>query len=119
VYNAYGKERWNDEVLVGAKESEPEEVVEALLRDAVVQEEESGGEAAAESRRARAKVERPQSRWTEADEKGDTRSLNRALMRTLYLVVKRGEKGLWEFPSGGLEGGESLHRVWRDAISID
>ena len=37
MYNAYGAEGWNDEVLVGDSTSEPEEQVERLLRDAEVE----------------------------------------------------------------------------------
>ena len=104
VYNAYGKEGWNDELLVGAKESEPEAQVEALLKDAEVEAEDEGPV-------KKAKVEKPMPRVTEADTSGDTRSLNRLMARTLYLVVK-GSEGGWGFPSGVLMGKESLQRVW-------
>ncbi|KAI9872402.1 MAG: 54S ribosomal protein L17 mitochondrial [Pleopsidium flavum] len=106
AYNAYSKEGWNDELLVGAGESEPEKQVQALLRDA----EFSGvgsdetGEATKES------VERPMPRITEADTAGDVKSLNRLLQRTLYLLVKVGE-GTWGFPTAGLVGKENLHQA--------
>ena len=58
----------------------------------------------------REKIEKPMPRVTEADKTGDVRSLNRALMRTLYLLVKSGE-GHWSFPSGILMGKEDLHMV--------
>lgn len=106
VYNAYGDEGWNDELLVGAKESEPEEQVEALLRDTEV----LGTGTEEEQAVKKEKVERPMPRVTEADKAGDVRSLNRALARTLYLVVKGGE-GSWKFPCSRLVGGESLQRV--------
>lgn len=111
VYNAYGDEGWNDELLVGAKESEPEEQVEALLRDTEV----LGTGSEEEQAVKREKVERPMPRVTEADKAGDVRSLNRALARTLYLVVKGGEGG-WIFPSSRLVGKESLERV---CLSMD
>ncbi len=116
IYNAYGEEGWNDEVLVGERIAEPEEQVEALLRDA-----EKEGREGADPDGAVVKrdvVEKPMPRVTEADRVGDLRSLNRALERTLYLVVKGGE-GLmgeevgWRFPTALLERGnkESLHTV--------
>ncbi|KAI4144746.1 MAG: hypothetical protein LQ340_006541, partial [Diploschistes diacapsis] len=113
-YNPHrkGPGAWNDELLVGAKESETQEQVEALLRDAVVEVEEEveDQEGGRETRKRVVQVERPQARETEADRAADVGSLNRALERTLYLVV-RGREGGWEFPAGRLEGRESLHRV--------
>lgn len=112
VYNAYSKEAWNDELLLGAKESEPEEQIEALVRDAQVETKEG------EENRGMKKeevVEKPMPRVTAADEARDKKSLNRALTRTLYLVVKSGKKGKhgerWSFPSSVLVGKESLHTV--------
>lgn len=114
-YNAYDREEgWNDEVLVGARESEPEEQVKALLRDAEVEVNKEGeGEGEEEGQEMKAVKEvavKPMPRVTEADRVGDTRSLDRLLQRTLYLVVRRGE-GRWWFPSDGLVGKESLHTV--------
>ncbi|KAL8691839.1 MAG: hypothetical protein Q9218_003017, partial [Villophora microphyllina] len=112
-YNAYGKEGWNDEVLVGAKEAEPENQMEALVRDAEVEvkEGEEGGEGRQQQDVKKELVQRPMPRVTEADRVGDMRSLDRRLERTLYLVVRRGEEegGRWWFPSDGLVGKESLH----------
>ncbi|KAB8349765.1 hypothetical protein FH972_023779 [Carpinus fangiana] len=114
TYNAYSKEGWNDEALVGAKESDPANQMEALLRDA----EEPGaggeGEGAKSTEEASASkkmaVEKPQSRITEADKEGDQQSLNRMLQRTLYLLVKN-EEGKWEFPSSRLVGREGLNKA--------
>ena len=94
-------------MLVGAKESEPQEQIEALLRDAErpATEDEEGQTMKKE------KIEKPMPRVTEADRTGDVKSLNRALTRTLYLVVKSVEGGTWRFPSSTLIGGEDLHRV--------
>ena len=103
MYNAYNKEGWNDELLVGATESEPEAIVETLIKDAQTDRAEDGP-----SKKDR--VEKPMPRVTEADRSRDVRSLNRALARTLYLVVK-GSNGGWGFPSGVLSGKESLQRV--------
>lgn len=111
-YNAYDREAgWNDEVLVGERVGEPEEMVEALVRDAEVEvevkdgEEEDGGQEVKKE-----SVVKPMPRVTEADRVGDKRSLDRLLQRTLYLVVRRGE-GRWWFPSDALVGKESLHTV--------
>ena len=106
VYNAYGKEAWNDEVLVGDRVVEEAEQVEALVRDA----ESTGavlGDGEVEVKR---QVDRPLPRYTEADQRGDVRSLERRLARTLYLVVK-GPWG-WRFPFARLVGKEDLARVW-------
>lgn len=94
MYNAYAKEGWNDELLVGAEEGEPEKQVEALVKD-------SEGE--------KEKAERPMPRVTEADKTGDQRSLNRKLTNSLYLLVK-GKSG-WSFPSAELIRKENLHQV--------
>ena len=109
MYNAYGDEGWNDELLMGDKVSEPEEQLERLLRDAEVEvterDIEGGGEVVKKEQ-----VERPIPRVTEADKAGDMKSLNRVLQKTLYLVVKS-RKGLWGFPSAELARQESLHTV--------
>ena len=128
VYNAYGDEKWNDEVLVGDKLAERESVVEALIRDAegksIIEDERVGdadkdGRAVTGDARAgegprkelsKVTVERPAPRITEADRKGDLRSLSRKMDRTLYLVV-RGQDGRWKFPEDRIHGRENLHQV--------
>ena len=111
IYNAYSKEGWNDELLVGAAESETEHQVQALLRDAEVPG--IGSDELGEARRE--KVEPPADRVTEADRSGDVKSLQRRLDRTLYLLV-RGERGKWRFPTAGLVGRENLHQVRRETV---
>ncbi|KAI4107177.1 MAG: hypothetical protein L6R37_001754 [Teloschistes peruensis] len=113
-YNAYGKEGWNDELLIGAQEAEPENQLEALVRDAEAEVKEGEGEERAERGQQELKkeaVQRPMPRVTEADRVGDMKSLDRRLERTLYLVVKEGKErgGRWWFPSDVLTGKESLH----------
>lgn len=50
------------------------------------------------------------SRVTEADQKNDIKSLDRALQRTLYLIVKKPrDQHAWQFPQGSVEEGEYLH----------
>lgn len=105
-YNAYSKEAWNDELLVGAQESEPDNVVETLVSDA-----ESTANNTSQDSSKREEVPRPYPRVTEADKKGDTRSLDRALQRTLYLLVQSKE-GHWKLPSSPITGDETLRSVW-------
>ncbi|KAK5201856.1 hypothetical protein LTR16_001221 [Cryomyces antarcticus] len=107
MYNAYGKEGWNDEVLVGAKESETEEQIEALLKDVEVV---SVGGAEGEAAKKESAIDRPMPRTTEADKSGDQKSLDRLLQRTLYLLVKNKE-GRWTFPHGRIAGRENLHQT--------
>ncbi|KAI9675327.1 MAG: 54S ribosomal protein L17 mitochondrial [Caeruleum heppii] len=106
AYNPYTKEGWNDELLVGASESDPEKQVEALLDDAASPGVGSGemGEAKKDT------VERPQSRVTEADRLGDMKSLSRRLDRTLYMLIQE-DQGRWRFPAAPLVGKESLHQA--------
>ena len=62
-------------------------------------------------------VERPMPRVTEADKASDTKSLNRALQKTVYLVVRNGY-GQWGFPSAELARHESLHTVNRHLTKL-
>ncbi|KAB8239169.1 ribonuclease H-like domain-containing protein [Aspergillus alliaceus] len=101
-YNAYSKDAWNDELLVGAVESEPDHQVEMLVQDA-----EATVNATSQDTSKKEEIPRPFSRVTEADEKNDQRSLNRALQRTLYLLVQTKE-GYWKLPSSEVEQEETL-----------
>ncbi|KAL4903274.1 hypothetical protein BDW74DRAFT_169153 [Aspergillus multicolor] len=101
-YNAYGQEAWNDELLVGAKESEPEYITEALISDA-----ESTANNTSQDTSKQESIPRPHPRVTEADKKGDTKSLDRALQRTLYLLVQSKE-GYWKFPSSPIAADETV-----------
>ena len=116
-YSGYGKEAWNDEVLVGSELSEPEVQKEALVKDSEI--EVKRRNEAGEEEIIKEEAERPMPRKTAADETQDTRSLNRALTRTLYLLVKRKRSdtvrerlhGEWTFPAAELLHDESLHMV--------
>lgn len=114
VYNAYSEEGWNDELLIGAKESEPEEQINALVEDATVEEKESEEVEGVRKRKVE-KIDKPMPRVTEADRIGDLKSLNRYLTRTLHLTVKSKQPhhkaAQWGFPSSELTGKESLHTV--------
>ncbi len=113
-YNAFGKEGWNDEVLMGDKSGEREVIVRKLI-------EEEGSVAKDKNVLGQEKEKGTMdlsglTRRTEADERGDVRSLERALTRTLYLLVKRkkvqGKEGaFWSFPNGVVEGKEGLKEV--------
>ncbi|KAG9295679.1 hypothetical protein G9A89_002997 [Geosiphon pyriformis] len=51
-------------------------------------------------------------RVTEADRIQDMKSLDRALQRTLYLIVKKPrDQHSWQFPQGGLEKQENLYQA--------
>ena len=104
-YSAYGKEAWNDELLVGAQESDPEKMKDTLVEDA-----ESIANATSQDTSKKAEIPRPASRVTEADKKNDVKSLNRLLQRTLYLLVQN-KDGAWEFPSSLIQEHESLRTV--------
>ncbi|RKP09650.1 NUDIX hydrolase domain-like protein [Thamnocephalis sphaerospora] len=57
-------------------------------------------------------------RVSKADQEGDRRSLDRALQRTLYLVVKRPrDRYQWQFPQGGVEAEEALHDAGRRELA--
>ncbi|KAJ5800331.1 uncharacterized protein N7518_002399 [Penicillium psychrosexuale] len=101
-YNAYESDAWNDELLLGAQESEPEHQVEALVQDA-----ESTANATSQDTSKKEEIPRPYPRITEADKKNDQKSLDRLLSRTLYLLVQSKE-GHWKFPSSPVESGETL-----------
>ncbi|KAJ5184256.1 50S ribosomal subunit L30 [Penicillium capsulatum] len=104
-YNAYSSDAWNDELLLGAPESEPENQVEALVQDA-----ESTANATSQDTSKTEEIPRPFPRITEADKQGDHRSLNRLLPRTLYLLV-RSKQGFWKFPSSPVEAEETLREA--------
>lgn len=56
--------------------------------------------------------EKPQPRAHRADLEKDIRSLDRAGERNLYLLVKKDrKKDAWQFPQGGIEKNEALHKV--------
>ncbi|OQN97942.1 hypothetical protein B0A48_16246 [Cryoendolithus antarcticus] len=127
VYSGYGDEAWNDEVLVGDVTAEPDNMREALLRDAAgqtiieaekVTDAEPGSDAVAEDAAAlevarqdlESRIDRPMPRATEADEKNDVKSLNRKLDRSLYLLL-RNKEGRWRFPEDRLHARENLHQA--------
>lgn len=97
---------------------EPKYVIDTLVKDSKVRAVEGKDGMAVEVKEGEVTelgvgettVGRPLSRFTEADKKRDMQRLDRALTRTLYLVVKRKGSG-WGFPAGELVGRENLHQV--------
>lgn len=126
VYNAYGNEGWNDEVLVNSKLGKPSYIVDNLIRDAEGKEildaqQQNGGKgemkdenvdtgAATRKPSGDITVERPMPRRSEADDQNDQRSLSRKMDRSLYLLVRR-KDGQWRFPEDRVHGKETLHQV--------
>lgn len=128
AYAAYGENDWDDEVRVGSKLAEPEDIVDKLIRDAegkdtvdaeLQGDAETGGKAISGDARTGEGVrkpvgdiaiERPLPRVTEADLKKDMKSLSRKVDRTLYLLVQDGH-GRWRFPQDRIYGRENMHQV--------
>ena len=121
-YVGYGKEAWNDEVVLGTAEAaiaDPDVIRETLVQDSEQEVKRRNEEG--EEEIVKVTVERPMPRRTEADERTDLRSLNRAFTRTLYLLVKGPEKkgllkgqrphGEWTFPMSELREDEPLDMV--------
>jgi large subunit ribosomal protein L46 len=104
-YNAYASDAWNDELLVNAPDADPAHQVEMLVQDA-----ESTANATSQDTSKKEEIPRPFPRVTEADKKGDEKSLDRLLPRTLYLLVQA-KGGYWTLPSAPVEPGESLRLV--------
>lgn len=106
LYHAYGKESWNDELLLGAPESEPEHQINALIADArsAVPDE---GEKPQDGDDL---IEDPMPRVTDADATADEQSLNRLLDRTLHLLIKD-EQDNWRLPSDKISSRENLYQV--------
>ncbi|KAF9872616.1 50s ribosomal subunit l30 [Colletotrichum karsti] len=104
VYNGKASKAWDDELLVGDGLSGQDAAVDLLLKDAVMR---VSDDAEIIPEEDRAPPEKLQPRASEADAKGDKTRLDRAMDRTLYLVVKKGD--VWEFPAAGLSTQENLH----------
>ncbi|TGJ80341.1 hypothetical protein E0Z10_g8420 [Xylaria hypoxylon] len=113
-YYAQGRNAWNDELLVGSTLSNEERVREILLKDAELRVTEDGEEAPPDEI---VPVERPMDRITEADKTNDIRRLDRALDRTLYLIVQRTD-GQWQFPAEDVPTDENLHETAARALEL-
>jgi large subunit ribosomal protein L46 len=107
VYQGKSASAWQDELMVGDDLSSHKKMYETLLKDAEAR---VSDEAEIIPEEDRVPVEALPSRISEADIKGDTTRLDRAMDRTLYFVVK-GEDGKWQFPSTALDTEHNLHQV--------
>lgn len=108
AYNAYSDEGWNDEVLMGNEDGQPEQLVRKLI--------EEEGRAAEFTTEGGDLTLAGLRRTTPADDKNDQKSLERSLSRTLYLLVKTrttaGQRdGNWAFPAAPVVGREGLKEV--------
>ncbi|KAI1132925.1 39S mitochondrial ribosomal protein L46-domain-containing protein [Nemania abortiva] len=113
-YYAQGRNAWNDELLVGSTLSNEERIRQILLKDAELRVTEDGEEAPPEEI---VPVEQPMDRITEADKTNDIRRLDRALDRTLYLIVQRTD-GKWQFPTEDVPTDENLHETAARALQL-
>ncbi|OHE91220.1 NUDIX domain-containing protein [Colletotrichum orchidophilum] len=122
VYNGKASTAWDDELAVGDGLSRQDKAVELLLKDAVMR---VSDDAEIIPEEDRAPPEALQPRVSEADASKDQTRLDRAMDRTLYLVVKKtvGKKDVWEFPAAGLSTEENLHeaaqRVLDDTAGVN
>lgn len=125
-YNAYGPRQWADELLVGDNSHKSEDNGYQYLVDTTVTGEEetlaiaaARAEAAKEAEARGEVVEhsseiiaKPFPRVSKADLENDTRSLDRKMSRTLYLLVKKNRlENSWRFPQSLLVGKENLLEV--------
>jgi len=106
VYTGFGKRAWADELLVGDNSHmSPDNGFHRLAATTV-----SGEDATGDGVQ---KFGIPLPRRSKADEEGNRRSLDRAMTRTLYLLVKKKgrDKHVWRFPQCPLVGRENLKEV--------
>ncbi|KAI0476744.1 39S mitochondrial ribosomal protein L46-domain-containing protein [Xylaria cf. heliscus] len=113
-YYPQSRNAWNDELLVGSTLSSEERIRDILLKDAELRVTEDGEEAPPDEI---VPVERPQDRITQADKENDIRRLDRALDRTLYLIVQRTD-GVWQFPTAEVPTHENLHETAARALEL-
>jgi large subunit ribosomal protein L46 len=106
VYHGKSAAAWDDELKVGDGLSSQESIVGAILKDAEARVSDDAEIIPAADVQP---VEPPNERLSEADKKADVKRLDRAMDRTLYLVVK-GKDG-WSFPADVIPDGENLHQV--------
>ncbi|KAK5990178.1 YmL17/YmL30-like protein [Cladobotryum mycophilum] len=111
TYHGKSAKAWDDELRVGDELSSQDNVLNSLLKDAEARVSDDAEVIAPEDV---VPVERPVERVTEADKKGDVKRLDRAMDRTLYLVVK-GKDG-WGFPADVIPADENLHECAQRAL---
>lgn len=125
-YNAYGPMQWADELLVDDNKhliedngyqylvdttvtGEEETLSTATARVEAAKEAEAKGEAFEHPTEV---ISKPFPRVIERGLKNDTKSLDREMSRTLYLLVrKKNKKNSWRFPQSLLVENENLREV--------
>ncbi|KAF3294211.1 54S ribosomal protein L17 mitochondrial, variant 2 [Orbilia oligospora] len=119
VYNPYGDEHWKDELRYGDSPQEDENMDYDSLVKYTVSGEDISASDTEEEIAAKKLMTKPLPRETEADLNNDTRSLNRKLSRTLYLLVKRGdrENNTWKFPQANIEGRQNLKQTAEGSLT--
>ncbi|KAF3915398.1 hypothetical protein AA313_de0208137 [Arthrobotrys entomopaga] len=112
VYDAWSANAWRDELRVGEQPMDDEEMDYDSLVKYTVSGEDISASDTEEEIAAKRVMAKPLPRETEADLKNDVKSLNRKLSRTLYLLVKRGdrEENSWKFPQANIIGRENLRQ---------
>lgn len=137
-YNPYGPRGWADELLAGDSSHISEDNGYQYLVDTTVTGEEDTLRMAATraeaAKEAEAKGEpfehpteiiaKPFPRISQADLENDTKSLNRKMSRTLYLLVRKNrDEFAWRFPQSVLVGDENLRsgaeRTLRESVGIN
>ncbi|VUC26421.1 unnamed protein product [Clonostachys rosea] len=111
VYHGKSAGAWDDELRVGDGLSTQESIVRSILKDAEARVSDDAEIIPVADVQP---VEPPNERLSEADKKGDVKRLDRAMDRTLYLVVK-GKDG-WSFPADVIPDGENLHQCAQRAL---
>jgi large subunit ribosomal protein L46 len=108
-----GKWAWDDELLVGPAGQGERLASQDALREALYTEAESRVSEDGErlSFEDRLRIERPFPRRTEADRNHDVTRLDRAMDRTLYLVVRKSGEKTFHFPQEDGRPDEGLHEV--------
>ena len=108
-YTGFGPKAWADELLLGDNSHRTEDGGYRRLVESTVTGETPGADSSSA----------PLPRTSKADEQGDLKSLDRAMTRTLYLLVKGGRRAdRWGFPTSPLEGKENLKEVWSQTHAL-
>ncbi|KAF3938218.1 hypothetical protein ABW19_dt0204062 [Dactylella cylindrospora] len=113
-YNPYSRTTgWMDEMRLGQKPYDDEDMDYDSLVKYTVSGEDISASDTEEEIAAKKVMDKPSPRETQADIANDTRSLNRKLSRTLYLLVKREarDRNIWKFPQTNLIDKENLKEV--------
>lgn len=110
-YTGFGPKGWADELLVGDESHKNEDNGYRRLVETTITGEDSNFEGDVED--GEKKLDIPLPRISKADKEDDRRSLDRAMTRTLYLLVKSKDwsKHAWRFPQSSVVGRENLKEV--------